>query len=110
MSDRDNATLGPNPLATTLSDQPEFEIEQFIDDRRDLTTFFAHYRSLLLQSQFVAPSPTTVNASTSQTPESLGLFLSSDDSGLGTSRVDRVLVSNTILNATMCQAMRGYYL
>jgi hypothetical protein len=66
MSDWENGTLGLDPLVNISNDRPEFELGQFIDDRRDETTFFAHYRSLLLQSHSVALSPSIDETLTSQ--------------------------------------------
>lgn len=64
MSDRENETFGLDALATVSENQPEFKIEQFVDGCGDATPFFAHYRSLLLQSQKVESTLPRVGALT----------------------------------------------
>ncbi len=59
MSASDNATIGLDPLVTVSNNQSEIQTGHFVDDRRDATAFFAHYRSLLLQSQLRAANLVT---------------------------------------------------
>lgn len=64
MSEKNNETSGPDALATHSENQPDFKTGQIVDSCRDTTPFFAHYRSLLLQSQKVESTFTRVGALT----------------------------------------------